>query len=203
MNRDELLYRPITELAALIRGRRCEAERGARKPTSPELRGWTPPSTPSREPPSNSPEHRAGRLDAGARTGELYRGPLHGIPIALKDLLDLKGHPTTAGSRILGKTAALVDGGVRAQAHRSWGGHHRKNEFAGIRSRRHRGEQRFRPGAKPLESGSYARAEAAAARPPAWRREWRRQRLVPTPAARCACPLRSVIWWASAPRMAG
>jgi aspartyl-tRNA(Asn)/glutamyl-tRNA(Gln) amidotransferase subunit A len=30
-----------------------------------------------------------------------YRGPLHGIPIALKDLIALAGHPTTAGSRIL------------------------------------------------------------------------------------------------------
>ncbi|MDP9470286.1 MAG: amidase [Chloroflexota bacterium] len=30
-----------------------------------------------------------------------YRGPLHGIPIAIKDLVDLAGVPTRAGSRIL------------------------------------------------------------------------------------------------------
>ncbi|MCG8347566.1 MAG: amidase [Chloroflexales bacterium] len=30
-----------------------------------------------------------------------YRGPLHGIPIALKDLMALAGTPTTAGSKIL------------------------------------------------------------------------------------------------------
>lgn len=35
-------------------------------------------------------------ISAGA-----YRGPLHGIPVAVKDLLDLVGTPTTAGSKIL------------------------------------------------------------------------------------------------------
>lgn len=30
-----------------------------------------------------------------------YRGPLHGVPVAVKDLLALAGTPTTAGSRIL------------------------------------------------------------------------------------------------------
>jgi aspartyl-tRNA(Asn)/glutamyl-tRNA(Gln) amidotransferase subunit A len=32
--------------------------------------------------------------------GGRYRGPLHGIPVSLKDLVDLKGWPTTAGSLV-------------------------------------------------------------------------------------------------------
>jgi len=32
--------------------------------------------------------------------GGTYRGPLHGVPISLKDLFDMRGAPTTAGSRV-------------------------------------------------------------------------------------------------------
>lgn len=42
----------------------------------------------------------ARRLDAELAAGH-DRGPLHGIPIGVKDLVDIAGVPTTAGSRIL------------------------------------------------------------------------------------------------------
>ncbi len=41
-------------------------------------------------------------------------GPLHGIPYAAKDLFDIKGLPTTAGSRLLEDTVADADAAVTA-----------------------------------------------------------------------------------------
>jgi aspartyl-tRNA(Asn)/glutamyl-tRNA(Gln) amidotransferase subunit A len=38
-----------------------------------------------------------------------YRGPLHGIPVALKDLFDVAGVPTTAASKILADNVAATD----------------------------------------------------------------------------------------------
>jgi aspartyl-tRNA(Asn)/glutamyl-tRNA(Gln) amidotransferase subunit A len=38
-----------------------------------------------------------------------WRGPLHGIPVALKDLIDLQGRPTTAGSPLLQENVARKD----------------------------------------------------------------------------------------------
>ena len=41
----------------------------------------------------------AGRLDAAMRSG--FVGPLHGIPVVLKDMIDAAGLPTTYGSSIM------------------------------------------------------------------------------------------------------
>lgn len=44
-----------------------------------------------------------------------YRGPLHGIPYALKDIIDVAGVPTTAQSRILRNNVATCDAVVTEQ----------------------------------------------------------------------------------------
>ena len=41
-----------------------------------------------------------------------YRGPLHGIPISVKDLVDVAGLPTTAGSRVRDGHRAAADAAV-------------------------------------------------------------------------------------------
>ncbi len=48
---------------------------------------------------------QAGEIEQALARGERV-GPLCGVPVAIKDLFDLEGHPTTAGSAILGKEAA-------------------------------------------------------------------------------------------------
>ncbi len=57
---------------------------------------------------------------AAARTADAeiargrWRGPLHGIPISLKDLIDQRGVVTTAGSDVTGRLGAATDAPVTA-----------------------------------------------------------------------------------------
>jgi len=53
----------------------------------------------------------AERAEQEIRTG-LHRGPLHGIPIAIKDLIAVKGVRMTAGSRVLADYIAPEDAAV-------------------------------------------------------------------------------------------
>jgi len=59
------------------------------------------------------------RVDAGRADREIadgrYRGPLHGVPVSIKDLIDLAGVPTTAASRVTGRTPATADALVVAR----------------------------------------------------------------------------------------
>lgn len=50
----------------------------------------------------------AQRAEAEIRAGA-YRGPLHGVPVAAKDLLDIAGQPTAAGSKIRAGVIAAED----------------------------------------------------------------------------------------------
>jgi Asp-tRNA(Asn)/Glu-tRNA(Gln) amidotransferase A subunit family amidase len=42
----------------------------------------------------------------------LDRGPLHGMPVSIKDLIDIHGQPTTAASRVLAENIATADAPV-------------------------------------------------------------------------------------------
>src|SRR5215467_5043201 len=56
----------------------------------------------------------AERLEGEQRTG-LYRSPLHGIPIAMKDIIAVKGIRMTAGSKVLADYIAEEDATVVEQ----------------------------------------------------------------------------------------
>ena len=65
-----------------------------------------------------------------------YRGPLHGVPVSIKDLFATKGMRTTAGSRVLANSRArprrdrgraIADGGSDRR---------RQDEHARVRLRR-------------------------------------------------------------------
>ena len=56
----------------------------------------------------------AQEADAELASGQ-DRGPLHGLPISLKDLIDVAGQPTTAASRVLADNVATRDAVVTAR----------------------------------------------------------------------------------------
>jgi Asp-tRNA(Asn)/Glu-tRNA(Gln) amidotransferase A subunit family amidase len=126
------------------------------------------------------------RALAEARAAELAirggqdLGPLHGIPYAAKDLIDVRGVPTTAGTRLLAGNVAKDDATVirrLAGAGMILVGKTYTVQFA---------ERRTIPGTRRLTRRVARRAV------PRWRSRpgWSRWPSGATPAARCACPRR-------------
>ena len=60
---------------------------------------------------ADAAREQARRADADIAAGR-YRGPLHGVPVSLKDLIDLNGTPTTAASRVRTGHIAAADATV-------------------------------------------------------------------------------------------
>ena len=94
---EEVLYLSVRELGERIRSRQflrwssprlISAETKSMAGCSMPLPWFSPTS------PCNKPSRRRPRFEQGH-----YRGPLHGIPYAAKDLLAVKGYPTTWGAR--------------------------------------------------------------------------------------------------------
>lgn len=57
---------------------------------------------------------RARRAEDEIAAGH-YRGPLHGIPLAIKDVIDMAGVPTTASSAVLADNVPAADAAVVAE----------------------------------------------------------------------------------------
>ena len=60
---------------------------------------------------AESARAQARHADEEQRKG-IDRGPLHGLPISIKDLIDIAGQPTTAGSQVLVDNIATADAPV-------------------------------------------------------------------------------------------
>jgi aspartyl-tRNA(Asn)/glutamyl-tRNA(Gln) amidotransferase subunit A len=94
---EEILFLPVTELSRRIRTRRLSPveltesylERG--RTISPRFHAYA-----TLTPELALAQARAAEKEIAAGK---YRGPLHGIPYAAKDLLAVKGYPTTWGAR--------------------------------------------------------------------------------------------------------
>jgi aspartyl-tRNA(Asn)/glutamyl-tRNA(Gln) amidotransferase subunit A len=77
-------------------------------------------------------EGQARQADADIAAGN-YRGPLHGVPIGIKDLFDVSGVPTTFGSKILEHSVADHDAALVARLKQAGAvilGKHNLHEFA-------------------------------------------------------------------------
>ena len=70
----------------------------------------------------------AGRRGAPTRPSApaIASGPLHGVPIALKDLVELEGRVTTGGSKVWAERVSPVTATLAERAHR--GGHDRPRQ---------------------------------------------------------------------------
>jgi len=100
----------ITQLARLLREREVSSEEITRdflrriEQLNPRLDAYISVT-------AEEAMNQARQADAEVSAGT-YRGPLHGVPIGIKDLFDMGGVPTTFGSRILKDNIASQDSAV-------------------------------------------------------------------------------------------
>jgi Asp-tRNA(Asn)/Glu-tRNA(Gln) amidotransferase A subunit family amidase len=120
-----------------------------------------------------------------------WRGPLHGVPYGLKDIIDVAGVPTTAHSKILADNLARTDAVVTQRLHAAGGvlvGKLATHEFA------MGGRHLICPGRRLVMPGIVITSQAGPPAGPAW--PWRRALCPPpwarTPAGRSATRPRCV-----------
>lgn len=97
---EDLISRPITQLAPLIQSKQIspvelfDAALKRIHQFQPKLNSFITIT-------EGEGRRAATEAEAETRNGH-YRGPLHGIPISIKDLFATRGVRTTAGSKVLG-----------------------------------------------------------------------------------------------------
>jgi aspartyl-tRNA(Asn)/glutamyl-tRNA(Gln) amidotransferase subunit A len=188
MNAEDLCFLTATELAPLIEQRKVspvelvDAQLARIEAMDGVLRAYI--------------HVAADEARAAAKAAEIeianggYRGPLHGVTVAHKDILDVRGMPTTAASRLLLDNTATRDatttGRLRA-AGAICTGKLNLIEFAsgtmGV----------YGYGATRGASGP-TRAAPARARELRWRPGWSRPPWARTRAAPCEAPPASAAW---------
>jgi hypothetical protein len=142
----------------------------------------------------------AAKADELQARGETL-GPLHGLPVAHKDLLDTRGIRTTYGSPLYKDNIPTDDDIVVARMQRAGAitiGKTNTPEFGA-------GSQHsIRSSARPaIRMTRRRRAVARPVGPPSrWRAGWRRWRVEATRAAPFAIRPHSAMWWASGRRLA-
>lgn len=121
----------ITQLSELLRSRRVssvevtDAYLARIERHNPDLRAYITVT-------AEQARQAARTADAEIAAGS-YRGPLHGVPLGIKDLYDLAGSPTTMGSKILRDNLAAKDATVVAKLKQAGAvilGKHNLHEFA-------------------------------------------------------------------------
>jgi aspartyl-tRNA(Asn)/glutamyl-tRNA(Gln) amidotransferase subunit A len=114
---DDVLYLTVAELAEHIRTKKLspveltEAYLHRSETVGAKLNAY---ATLTRERALREAKQAEAEINAGK-----YRGPLHGIPYAAKDLLAAKGYPTTWGARPYAKQSFDFDGTVIERLHRA------------------------------------------------------------------------------------
>lgn len=103
----ELPVAGIAELAAAYRSGAL-TPRNAVKTTLDRLAAWEPRLNAFSDVAADAAYGQADRLGAELRAGR-DRGPLHGVPVAIKDLIEVAGMPTGFGSKVLSPHLATTD----------------------------------------------------------------------------------------------
>ncbi|MEJ2678760.1 MAG: amidase [Gemmatimonadota bacterium] len=96
-NLEEVAFWPVTRLAALVRTKQVRSEELTEMYLD-RLKRWGPTLNCVVNLTETRALAQARRADADIKAGH-YRGPLHGIPWGAKDLLAVKGYPTTWGAK--------------------------------------------------------------------------------------------------------